>query len=176
MGVGLNHGLRLHGNLIKPENLHVTLVEFTEVREREQAVLEKVSAAAKRIDFQSFDVSFDRALSFVKQDDKPLVLAGGDGVMGLVSLQQALIAALHKEWLKIPANSRYVPHMTLLYAAEKIPEISIPPLRWTVTEFVLIRSLAGKSTHLVLDRWPLRLGFSHERCPGARIDSAQGRA
>jgi hypothetical protein len=46
--------------------------------------------------------------------------------------------------------------MTLLYADRAIREISVSPLRWPVTEFVFIRSLPGKSTHVILDCWPLR--------------------
>jgi 2'-5' RNA ligase len=146
---------RLQGNLIKPENLHVTLVELTGVKESEQTVVEKVSAAARRISLPPFDVAFARAMSFSVRKDKAVVLTGSEGVTGLVTLQRALIAALHKEWLKISPNPRYTPHMTLLYADAAIPEISVPPLRWTATEFVFIRSLPGKSTHVVLDRWPL---------------------
>jgi 2'-5' RNA ligase len=152
----LNQDHGLHGHPIKPENLHVTLVEFMGVKEREQTVLEKVPAAAKRVALPAFDVVFDRAASFVVRKENAVVLTGGEGCAGLVTLQRALIAALHKEWLKIPPNPRYTPHMTLLYAGTGMPEIAVPPLRWTATEFVFIRSLTGKSTHLVLDRWPLR--------------------
>jgi len=147
---------QLRGNLVKLENLHVTLVEFFKLTEREETVLEKVSAAAKRVDLAPFEVNFDRAMSFRVRKDEAVVLTGSDGVTGLVTLQRDLIGALHKEWLKIPPNPRYTPHMTLLYADRAIPEISVRPLRWTATEFVFIRSLPGKSTHVVLDRWPLR--------------------
>jgi 2'-5' RNA ligase len=152
----LNQNYRLDGKPVRPQNLHVTLVEFAKLKEPEKTVLEKVPAAARRVALPAFQIAFDRALSFSGQKGKALVLTGSEGVAGLVALQQALIAALHKEWLKISANSRYTPHMTLLYADREIEEISLPPLRWTATELVFIRSLAGKSTHIVLDRWPLR--------------------
>ena len=113
-------------------------------------------AAAQRVVLPAFDVVFGRAASFVVRKENALVLTGGEGSATLVTLQRALIAALHKEWLKIPSNPRYTPHMTLLYTGRPVPEIAVPPLRWTATEFVFIRSLPGKSTHLVLDRWSLR--------------------
>jgi len=152
---GLRQDCGLRGALIKTENLHVTLVEFVHTKELEQVILEKVLSAAKRIDLASFEVCFDRAMSFSSQG-KPLVLTGSEGVAGFVVLQKALIAALHKEWLKIPPNRGYCPHMTLLYPGQEVAGFSIPPLSWTVSEFVLIRSLPGKSTHVILDRWPLR--------------------
>ena len=164
--VGLNRDHGLQGHLIKRENLHVTLVAFTGVKESEQTVLEKVPAAAKRVVLPAFDVVFDRAAGFSGGKGKAVVLMGGDGVTGLVTLQRALITALHKEWLKIPPNPRYMPHMTLLYAATDIAETAVPPQRWTATEFVFIRSLAGKSTHVILGRWPLH---------GSPIDSAPAR-
>ena len=34
---------------------------------------------------------------------------------------------------------------------------SLPPVRWPVSEFVLIRSFFGQSTHEVIGRWPLQM-------------------
>ena len=137
---------QLRGNPIKPGNFHATLVEFTKVKEPESVVLEKVIAAANQIDMPSFVVLFDRAVSFKKNDGNPLVLTGGDGAMGLVKLQRALIGALHKQWLKIPPNPHYVPHMTLLYDDRMIAGLVVPSVRMSVQEFVLIRSLSGQGT------------------------------
>jgi 2'-5' RNA ligase len=56
--------------------------------------------------------------------------------------------------LRRVANSNFTPHVTLLYDARGVEEYPIAPLAWTVTEFVLIRSLGG---HECLARWPLHL-------------------
>ena len=48
---------------------------------------------------------------------------------------------------------RAQPHVTLLYDARSVDEHPIQPIFWTVTEFVLIRSMKG---HDYLGRWPLR--------------------
>jgi 2'-5' RNA ligase len=151
----LVHGL--DGSPVRNDRLHTTLIEYTKVRDSPERIIESSLAAGSAIVMSAFDVSFDRALSFPNNTKgKPLVLAGGEGVAGLLALQRALIKALHKQWLKIPANPRYAPHMTLLYSKKILEEQSIPPLRWRVREFALVYSHAGEGHHEFLGRWPLR--------------------
>jgi 2'-5' RNA ligase len=52
--------------------------------------------------------------------------------------------------------SQYEPHMTLLWDEVAVAERAIEPVRWTVSDFVLIHSLHGRSQHVELGRWPLR--------------------
>jgi 2'-5' RNA ligase len=146
---------QLDGDPVK--HLHVTLAALNTVREPPQTIIDKVTAAAATIDMAAFDVAFDRAVSFSGRiRNRPLVLLGGDGVAGLVALQRSLIRVLHKQWLKIPADPGYTPHMTLLYADRQLSEQSIPALRWRVREFALVDSLVGRGEHKILARWPLR--------------------
>ena len=50
----------------------------------------------------------------------------------------------------------FVPHVTLLRDKRRLlPSMPIEPVEWTVTEFVLVHSLLGKTTHRVLARFPL---------------------
>jgi 2'-5' RNA ligase len=52
--------------------------------------------------------------------------------------------------------SNYLPHVTLLRGnAIDTVEESMPPIRWSAHEFVLIRSFFGQSKHEVIGRWPL---------------------
>jgi 2'-5' RNA ligase len=46
--------------------------------------------------------------------------------------------------------------MTLLYDPRTIDPRAIDPVRWTLTEFVLVDSLRGETKHVQLARWPLR--------------------
>jgi RNA 2',3'-cyclic 3'-phosphodiesterase len=48
------------------------------------------------------------------------------------------------------------PHVTLMYADRRVDSEAIAPIGWTVTEFVLVHSLLGRSQYLALGRWPLR--------------------
>jgi len=52
--------------------------------------------------------------------------------------------------------SSFTPHVTLLYDGRVVTERLVEPIRWTVREFVLVRSLLGKTRHIVIGRWPLR--------------------
>ena len=49
----------------------------------------------------------------------------------------------------------YEPHVTLQYLEYEIADHAIEDIRWTVSEFVLVRSLYGPSRHLPLARWSL---------------------
>jgi 2'-5' RNA ligase len=55
-------------------------------------------------------------------------------------------------WITRPYN----PHVTLLYDKREILQQIIEPVRWTVREFALVRSLIGHRMHVPLQRWQLR--------------------
>jgi len=102
---------------------------------------------------EPFEVSFDRTASFRgRPDNRPFVLIGGQGLRRLQSFRQMLGAAMTRRGLRRLANTNFVPHVTLLYDVRSVDEYPIEPIGWTVTEFVLVRSLNGHE-HLV--RWPL---------------------
>ena len=50
----------------------------------------------------------------------------------------------------------FVPHVTLLRDKRHLlPSMPVEPIEWKVTEFVLVHSLLGETTHRVLARFPL---------------------
>jgi len=53
-------------------------------------------------------------------------------------------------------KSSFNPHMTLLYDSCALQARTIDPVRWTMTEFVLVDSLRGRTRHVPLARWQLR--------------------
>ena len=102
---------------------------------------------------EPFEVSFDRTASFRgRSGNRPFVLIGEKGLRRLQSFRQMLGAAMTRRGLRRLANTNFTPHVTLLYDARGVDEYPIEPIGWTVTEFVLVRSLNGHE-HLV--RWPL---------------------
>ena len=102
---------------------------------------------------ERFEVSFDRTASFRgRPDNRPFVLIGEKGLRRLQSFRQMLGAAMARRGLRRLANTNFTPHVTLLYDARSVDEYPIEPIDWTVTEYVLVRSLNGHE-HLV--RWPL---------------------
>jgi len=106
-----------------------------------------------------FTASFDQVLTFMTRSRtsgrRPLVLSGGDGVVGLHGLYQALSRALLKAGL--PGNpSSFTPHVTMMYDECVVPEQGVAPVVWPVTELVLLHSRIGQNLpYAVLGRWPL---------------------
>jgi 2'-5' RNA ligase len=48
---------------------------------------------------------------------------------------------------------RFTPHVTLQYVNEPVAEEVVSPISWTVSDFVVIHSLLGRSEHRTLRRW-----------------------
>jgi 2'-5' RNA ligase len=107
----------------------------------------------------SREACFEHAGSFAGRPGKhPFVLLGSDNAPSLAGLQADLGARLAAAGLMRPGRA-FVPHLTLLYDAQKIEPRPIEPIGWKVREFVLIHSLLGRTQYRVLGRWPL------EECP-----------
>jgi RNA 2',3'-cyclic 3'-phosphodiesterase len=148
----LQRAHQLRGRLIEPECLHVSLFFLGGLPERS---LQRACEAAADLRMEFFEVSFDRSVSFLgKPGSRPFVLVGDDGLRQLTLFRRTLGAAMTRKGLRGRANSNFTPHVTLLYDAPSVEEHPIEPIRWTVNEFVLIRSVNG---HTHLGRWPLRV-------------------
>jgi RNA 2',3'-cyclic 3'-phosphodiesterase len=146
----LKRAHRFSGRLIHPTHLHVSLFFLGAPSEY---VAEVVSEAAAEVRTQPFEIWFDRSASFQgRSGNWPFVLVGDDGVRGLLTLRRALGAALASRGMKQLAKREFTPHVTILYAERQVEEYPIEPIRWVVSEFVLIHS---KNGHRHLARWPL---------------------
>ena len=138
------------GKLIAPERLHISLFALSGLPEGQLCAAWE---AAMDVRTEPFEVSFDRTASFRgRLGNRPFVLIGEKGLHRLQSFRQMLGAAMTRRGLRRLANTNFTPHVTLLYDARSVDEYPIEPIGWTVTEFVLVRSLNGHE-HLV--RWPL---------------------
>ena len=147
------HGLK--GKLLTRDRYHISLFSFGEHNGLPPRLVSEVMKAAAAIEMSPFDVVLDRAMSFHGGKQRPLVLCGGDGVARLIALQHVIAVAMQRARLG-RAKQPFVPHMTLLYDKDGIDEQPIERIGWTVTEFVLIHSLLGRSQYIPLGRWPLR--------------------
>ena len=148
------HGLK--GKPVAMDRLHVTLHHLGAFAGVPEAVVAMASDAASQVALAPFDVTFDRTSSFPgRRSKRPFVLRAGSKNDGLLELQATLGLALQAAGLAVKANSRYTPHVTLLYDEDHPAERSVDPIGWTVREFVLVRSLLGRSQYVQLARWPL---------------------
>lgn len=146
----------LSGRPLGRARYHVTLHHIGDFAGLPQSIIEAASAAAGRTIGSRFELTFDRVASFsTRARNKPLVLLGGRGLEALKDFQSALGRAMVDTGLGRSVEPRYTPHLTLLYDQRTLDEQHVDPIAWTAVEFLLIRSLIGRSQHDVLARWPL---------------------
>lgn len=143
--------------------LHVTLLHLGNFAGGlPPARVEAAKSAAASIRMEPFSVEFDNAVSFaLKPRPGPLVLGGGEGVVGLHALHDALGLALQTAGFAdraVSPNAPYTPHVTLAYGMPWVATRPVEAVSWNVREFVLVHSLLGRTRHVALARWPLAAG------------------
>jgi len=148
-----SHGLT---GVLRP--LHVTLCDLIP-RETMQKTVDVASKAASSVSAMPFRVALNRVMRLGGRkksgpDKSPFALVGDDGVTGLAQFRQRLnIALRHADLAKLSAG--FTPRLTLLCDNGLPDDQDVPPIIWTVQEFVLARSLAGQTRHEILGRWSL---------------------
>jgi 2'-5' RNA ligase len=145
----------MSGKPTAKDRLHLSLHWLGDFAEVPPGVLAAADEAAAAVDMPPFEVAFDRVVSFGKGPNRPLVLVGDDGLAGSALFHQQLGAALASKGVRLPKQA-FNPHVTLLYDKQMVGEKRAEPIRWRVSEFVLIHSLHGKGRHIRLGRWPLK--------------------
>jgi RNA 2',3'-cyclic 3'-phosphodiesterase len=147
----------LKGRALAPGRFHVALHHLGDYVGLPQGIVSAAGEAAAAVVTSSFDVAFDRVVSFSgRSRNRPFVLRGGDGVEALITFQQSLGVAMKKAGLGRWAAPLYTPHVTLLYDDHRVAEQIVKTVGWTVREFVLVHSLLGQTRHVSLARWPLQ--------------------
>ncbi|WP_454853448.1 2'-5' RNA ligase family protein [Rhizobium binxianense] len=140
------------------ELLHMTLAMVAEeAAGLPEHVIFAARQAAATINSAPISIRLDRIMSFRREGkSRPLVLHGEEGRPALTRLHLGLGIGMHNAGLRHNVSNAYTPHMTLLYDRKSVPPTELEePVCWTADEFLLIRSELGKSTHHVVDRWPL---------------------
>ena len=157
----LKHGLT--GKLVAPEHLHMPLVGLGVHAGLPSGLVDLAMQAAAAITMPSFDVVLDRVRSLAGLR-RPLVLCGGEGVSGAAVLQLMIQIAMHELGIDA-AGRRHMPHVMVLDGWRGIVEEdeAVEPVRWTVTEFVLLHSLRGRRESVGLGRWALGKGIDRPR-------------
>ena len=147
----VQHGLT--GKPIRMDRKHVTLLSLGSYAAAvPQDLVDAASGVAVALTMPSFEVMFDRALSF--KGSGAFVLTGDDATAPITAFRGALDRALAQAGLRTrPSNNA---HMTLAYDDRHVTEHRIEPLCFTVEAFVLIDSLVGQGVHRHLGHWPLQ--------------------
>ncbi len=137
----------MQGRPIADAKLHCTLCNLGDFAGMPDALIARASAAASQVAAATapFALNFDTAQTFVNRArNRPFVLTGGDGVVGVTALYRNLAGALLKAGIGGNPHS-YTPHVTLLYDDVTAPPQSVAPVEWTVSEFVLLHSHIGQA-------------------------------
>jgi len=147
---------QLSGRPLAPERFHVTLHHLGDHAGVRRDIVSMAHQAAKAMTAPPFEVVFDRAASFHNGGNNPFVLQGGEGLEALRAFQRDLGSAMARAGLGKWVDKTFTPHVTMLYDRRLVAEQPLSPVRWTVSEFILVHSLLGRTEHVPLARWTLR--------------------
>jgi 2'-5' RNA ligase len=141
---------RRHGLTGRPrpdDVLHVSIAGFGPYTMIPFAQVNALRLILSRLEFDTFDIYFDRAASFHGSNTYPLVLYSDTGNEALMELQRS-VGDLLEPYFGRPARRASHPHMTLLYDRRKVAAEWIEtPVRWRVSELTLVESLQGQTEY-----------------------------
>ncbi len=103
----------------------------------------------------AFDWTLDCVRSFHGRRP-PRVLCGSVLPEPLQELWVRWREALLRTVPGLRLENRFVPHVTLAYGREVLPEAEVEPVHWRVRGLALIESLAGRHDYRTLASWPLQ--------------------
>jgi RNA 2',3'-cyclic 3'-phosphodiesterase len=148
----------LRGKLRPRDHLHVTLRHFGDFPAVPEQMIQDVSRACAAIlaGKPSFEVTFDHVMSFRRRANPPFVLINPNGNAALLEFHRLLITGLAKHWVAGIAESKFFPHITMLYDKQEVSKQSVHPVSWMVREAVLVLSHVGATKYDRLGRWALR--------------------
>lgn len=158
VGERLGRSRRINAPVVAAEDLHLELCPVGTPQRPQESLEATLRAAADEVSAQGFDATVDAAMRFSARDGQfPFVLCTDHATTAAaLILRRAIAAAQARRGLQVRGVSSFLPHVTLLHAAALEPiEESISPIRWRVSEFVLIRSFFGQSRFQVIGRWAL---------------------
>jgi RNA 2',3'-cyclic 3'-phosphodiesterase len=147
---------RVRARLRPPGLLHVSMNMVGIYSGPSNAVVRAAMEAGSRVEIAPFDVTFDLAMGFKNKVRSPFVLCAQDDLSGLSDLRSAIGATMRNVGFPDSNRASFKPHVTMMYTDDMMSAASVDePIRWTVRDFVLVRSLHGRGRHVHCQRWPL---------------------
>jgi len=147
---------RMSARPMAPNRLHVSLAGIGDFKRPPTPVFDKVMEAVAEVAAAPFVIELNRIGTWTSGDQRPIVLWGDEGVIGVHALFSELHKALWRADMAPRREPEMTPHMTLIYDRAEVPETPVEPVRWTVDEFVLIHAVHGEGRFDVVAR--ARLG------------------
>jgi 2'-5' RNA ligase len=152
-----------YAQLIKPENLHVSMFYIDAWRgPAPDDLLARATAAGAAVRAAPFQISFNQTVTFanpkaMKGQKYPFVLCGEPDAGPALTLRRVIAAAMrqHGPAYAVKEVKAFAPHVTLWWDEERQDAQPTAPVAWTARELVLIDSVQGEGRHNHLARWPL---------------------
>jgi 2'-5' RNA ligase len=136
---------------VEPERQHVTLVRIGIGPSHPRESIARVRSACASLAAGPFRVVFDQLIIADR-----ILLKPSETLPKLADFQGQLITELAAAGLGGLRRYRFSPHLTLSYRAHVLEPVFIPPVSWTVRDFVLIESLVGERRQIERGRWALQ--------------------
>jgi 2'-5' RNA ligase len=138
--------------LLKPSNLHTTLVFVGSVDRSKLEALEQIGNAVSAV---TFKLTYDAVAHW--QKPKIYCLTCSQVPEAAYQLVEKLTDAVTRLGIEIEKR-RYRPHVTVARKAKLPLSTDIEAIDWSATEFVLVESISTAQgvRYDVLKRWPLR--------------------
>jgi 2'-5' RNA ligase len=139
------------GKWVRPQHLHITHNILDDWPFLPLDLLAGMVAVGDEVAANPFRVVFDQ----LSGSDRSVVLRPSERIAALYGFQQLLAAALGRAGIATRRNTRFNPHLTLVYGGHPSLATPVDAASWTVTEFVLVESLVGRGEHKEWGRWTL---------------------
>lgn len=136
----------------RADRLHVTLAITGDFRQWPVGFVDGMLRAGEAAAAAPFEMVLDR----LSIGNRSAALRPGHVNPGLKALHTAIAGAMAHAGVPLREGWRFSPHMTLGYGEGRPVQQAVEARTWRAEEFVLIRSLVGRTQHRVLGRWPLR--------------------
>lgn len=140
---------------VDPLRYHVTLHFLGDHASPRPDLIAAVERVARMLQGEAFDWRLDRVRSFHGRRP-PRVLCGSVLPEPLQQLWTRWREALLGTVPGLRLENRFVPHVTLAYGRELLPEAAVEPVQWPVIRLALIQSVVGRHDYRTLAAWPLR--------------------
>ncbi len=149
--------------------LHITLAVLGAIDAPQDYLVQLVGWILSTIPPFAFRVAFDELILGARS----ALLKASDPLRGALACQAHVAGMLRDYGVMLPKAALPVPHVTLGYGHREPPGArGIDAIDWLVDELTLVRSLHGRTRHVVLGQWRLPLRPEERRIAPARAGGA----
>lgn len=148
---------------LRRDTLHLSIQAVASLADLDPVLVERARSTPPSLRTASFELCFDRLMTFGDQPGKRALVLATDGRNNHANdMAIELHGALRAVGIVPPRRRKVLPHLTLAYGhgfAET--RCLAEPIHWMIRDITLIDSLQGQGCHVSLGTWPLQEGRQH---------------